>query len=239
MQATKAFSGFSGDQRSSIPMPNEFFSELLMNIEDINELKVILYAIWFFHRQGGVVRYMRRADFQRDSSFMKGMVCDNTSPQQALWVALSQAVDRGVLLRGAVQKNGQEIELFFLNTPLGRAALQALQQGKWRFTESPDAPIQIDTQPPNIYRLYEQHIAPLTPLIAETLREAEDTYPPEWIEEAIQIAVERNVRNWRYVEAILKRWKEEGKGERKTGADSQEALRKYTEQWQKPARKSR
>lgn len=239
MQAIKAFSGFSGDRRNSIPVPNEFFSELLTNIEDINELKVILYAIRFFHRRGGVVRYMRLADFQRDSSFMKGMVCGDTSPQQALALALSQAVERGVLLRGAVQKNGQEIELFFLNTSLGRAAIQALQQGKWRFTERPDQPIQIGEEPPNIYRLYEQHIAPLTPLIAETLREAEDAYPPQWIEEAIQIAVERNVRNWHYVEAILKRWKEEGKGERKTGTDSQEALRKYTEQWQKPARKSR
>lgn len=239
MQPITAFSGFSDDQRGSVSVPNEFFRELLPDIKDINELKVILYAIWFFQRRGGVVRYIRAADFQRDSSFMKGIICGESNPQQALAQALVRAVERGVFLRGCVQKGGEEIELFFLNTPLGRAAHRAIQSGQWRFTENIDEPIEIGEEPPNIYRLYEQHIGSLTPLIAETLREAEATYPPGWIEEAIRIAVERNVRNWRYVEAILKRWKEEGKGERKTGTDSQEALRQYSEQWRKSARKSR
>ena len=61
--------------------------------------------------------------------------------------------------------------------------------------------------------LYEQNIGPLTPILAETLQEAEDTYPAEWIEEAIRMAVTKNVRNWRYVEAILRSWKEKGRNE--------------------------
>lgn len=239
MQAFKAFSGFSGNQRGLVKIPSEFFGELLVTISDVNELKVILYAFWLLHRRGGKVRYLQAADFQKDPNFMSGIVCDDSTPQQALSSALSQAVERGVFLRSRVQKEDGEIELFFLNTPLGRAAVAAIQQGKWRFTPDADYPVEIGEEPPNIYRLYEQHIAPLTPLIAETLREAEKTYPSDWIEEAMRIAVERNARNWRYVEAILKRWKEEGKGERKAGTDTQEALRKYTEQWRKPARKSR
>ncbi|MCX8061510.1 MAG: DnaD domain protein [Anaerolineales bacterium] len=239
MRATQAFSGFSSDQRSFVSVPDEFFRELLPYIQDINELKVILYALWFFQQRGGIVRYIRAEDFQKNPSFMAGLVCGDASPQQALSAALMQAVERGVLLRGTVLKNDEEIELFFLNTPLGRSALKAIQAGNWRFTQNAAAPVEIGEEPPNIYRLYEAHIGPLTPLIAETLREAEETYPPEWIGEAVQIAVEKNARNWRYVEAILRRWKEEGKGERKTGADSQETLRKYSEQWRKPSRKSR
>lgn len=235
----KAFSGFSGDQQRFVSIPDEFFRELLPHIAEINELKVILYALWFFQRRGDIVRYMRTADFQSDQSFMSGLVCGDADPQQALSLALLQAVERGALLCGTVEKNGKEIELFFLNTPLGRAALKAIQAGNWHFTENTEVPIEIGAEPPNIYRLYEQHIGPLTPLIAETLRAAEESYPSEWIEEAVQIAVEKNVRNWRYIEAILRRWKEEGKVERKLGADTQEALRKYSEQWRKPPQRSR
>jgi hypothetical protein len=43
---------------------------------------------------------------------------------------------------------------------------------------------------PNLYRLYEENIGPLTPLVADALRDAENTYAIEWIEEAIRIAVQ-------------------------------------------------
>ena len=52
------------------------------------------------------------------------------------------------------------------------------------------------------------------------LREAEKNYPSEWFEEAFEIAVSRNIRNWKYVEAILARWKEKGKDERKDQQDT-------------------
>jgi len=43
-------------------------------------------------------------------------------------------------------------------------------------------------------------------MLADRLRDAENEYPAEWIPEALRLAVERNVRNWRYIEGILKRW---------------------------------
>jgi len=51
--------------------------------------------------------------------------------------------------------------------------------------------------------LYEQEIGALTPLIADALADAEKEYPLDWIPEAIQIAVERNARNWKYVLTVL------------------------------------
>ncbi|MFQ6001984.1 MAG: DnaD domain protein, partial [Anaerolineae bacterium] len=65
------------------------------------------------------------------------------------------------------------------------------------------------------------------PLIAEELREAEKTYPAAWIEEAFKIAVERNARNWRYIQAILERWAREGKDDGKAGRDSKEDRYRY------------
>jgi DnaD/phage-associated family protein len=82
---------------------------------------------------------------------------------------------------------------------------------------------------PNIFQLYEQHIGPLTPMIADTLREAERIYPADWIEEAIRLAVENNVRRWRYVDAILRRGQEEGRDDRKDGRDTEKDRRRYAE----------
>jgi DnaD/phage-associated family protein len=64
---------------------------------------------------------------------------------------------------------------------------------------------------PNIFVLYEQNVGLLQPIIAEELQEAERAYPQEWIEEAFRIAVENNVRNWKYIRRILERWAAEGK----------------------------
>lgn len=65
-------------------------------------------------------------------------------------------------------------------------------------------------EPPNVYRLYENNIGVLTPIVADKLSLAEKEYPEPWFEKAIAIAVENNARNWGYVHAILERWKTQG-----------------------------
>jgi DnaD/phage-associated family protein len=84
----------------------------------------------------------------------------------------------------------------------------------------------LDIIQPNMFRLYEENIGPLTPMIAETLRDAIEAYPENWIQEAIQIAVNNNVRRWSYISTILTRWQEEGRD----GTDrryTQEDYRRY------------
>jgi DnaD/phage-associated family protein len=70
---------------------------------------------------------------------------------------------------------------------------------------------QVQTQRTDIYTLFEQNIATLTPLISEQLREAEQLYPPEWIVDAFSEAVSYNRRNWRYIARILENWAIEGR----------------------------
>ncbi len=64
---------------------------------------------------------------------------------------------------------------------------------------------------PNIFKLYEENIGMLTPMIGEQLKEAEALYLAEWIEDAFKEAVSHNKRSWRYILAILERWGREGK----------------------------
>ena len=71
--------------------------------------------------------------------------------------------------------------------------------------------VQVQIERPNIFVLYEQNIGLLSPLIADELRDAADSYPAEWIETAFREAVLHNKRKWSYIRAILRRWETEGR----------------------------
>jgi DnaD/phage-associated family protein len=100
--------------------------------------------------------------------------------------------------------------------------LKGLQSGEWQPDAGLGSTFPLPENRPNIFTLYEQNIGLITPLMAETLTEAEKTYPLDWIEEAVKIAVERNARNWRFIDAILRSWKEKGRNEKdqRTAAES-------------------
>jgi len=83
---------------------------------------------------------------------------------------------------------------------------------------------------------YESDFGPLTPLSAEKLKDLKSTYPDKWIIDAMKLAVEKNVRNLAYIEAILKRWKAEGKdsGKKAGGAakpKEQRTAEDYRKAW--------
>jgi DnaD/phage-associated family protein len=63
--------------------------------------------------------------------------------------------------------------------------------------------------------------------LADELREAEQTYPAGWIEDAVRIAVDNNARKWSYVRAILENWRVRGKDDREDRGDSEKARRRY------------
>jgi len=207
-------------------VPEPFFRELLPQIDHLGELKVTLYALWRVERKEGSFRYLLHSDFLTDERFLQGM---GTNPEEALDDGLRRAVERGALLRAEVEGAGSARTLYFLNTPRGRAAVSAIQRGEWRPSGEVKQPVEILEEAPNIFRLYEEHIGPLTPLIADALREAEAEYPALWIQDAFRIAVENNARSWRYVQAILKRWQEKGRDEQEDRRDTEKARRKYAE----------
>lgn len=84
------------------------------------------------------------------------------------------------------------------------------------------------TNSKNIFEIYESNIGPLTPMIADKLIEAEKEYPPDWIADAFQLAVENNKRNWRYCETILKRWQTDGKDDGRGNGKKETAVSEYT-----------
>jgi DnaD/phage-associated family protein len=196
------FQGFTSSETFT-SVPDTFFRELLSQIDDADELRATLYAIWRIEHQEGPIRFLCRADF---GGFASGV---------------DKAVARGSLLK----VENEAGEFFFLNSPRGRASVEAIQNGKFDPSKIQNAP---PVEHSNVFTLYEQNIGALTPLIADMLREAEKEYPSAWFEEAFEIAVAKNVRNWKYVEAVLKRWKEKGY-EGKNQQNAVKDFKRYTE----------
>jgi DnaD/phage-associated family protein len=62
----------------------------------------------------------------------------------------------------------------------------------------------------NAFSIYKNNISELTPFIADGIDNWLKTYPAEWIPAAIDEAVKNSARNFKYCDAILKRWAVEG-----------------------------
>ena len=220
------FSGFE-TQHGATGVPTAFFDDLLPEIDHLGELKISLYALRQLGRQEAPYPYLDRAGVLADAVFIAGFGETPDEREAALSEALDRAVARGTLLRGVAPMETGERTLYLLNSPRGRAALSGLEAGRW----SPDSDPLPDLLPerPNIFQLYEKNIGPLTPMLADTLREAEAEYPPDWIEEAMGIALENNVRKWRYIEAILRSWREKGRDDGENQQTTETDGRKYIE----------
>jgi DNA replication protein len=234
------FTGFPEGKIRQVPVPDPFFRELLPQIDHLGELKLSIYVFWRLERMEGAFRFLREEDFLADQGFMSGLVGETgvgEAPAEVLEDALQRAVRRGTLLQTAVPQtsklDGDVEQLYFLNSPKGRAALKAIERGEWRPGLEPQEPAPEVSEPPNIFRLYEENIGALTPMIADALSEAEQSYPLDWIEDAIRLSVQNNKRSWRYALAILERWRREGKHgskeKSKDRSDTEEARQRYVE----------
>jgi len=219
------FAGFPEGKADPTPIPAGFFSDLLPAIDDLGELRLTLYAFWALARKPAARRYLRLEELASDRLLMQSYGGAIAGADARLAEALERCVARGTLL--LVRSEDGAEELYFLNTPRGRAAAAGLARGDWKPGGESAAPVELMLDRPNLFNLYEQNIGPLTPMIAERLREAEAAYPAAWIEDAIRIAVENNVRKWTYVQAILDDWGQRGRDDREDRGDSEKARRRY------------
>jgi DnaD/phage-associated family protein len=223
------YAGLPGGKVSFDRIPSHFFSDLLPAIDHLGELKVTLYVLWRLDNMEGDFRYLTIKKILEDEMFISGLADSEDERKAALVDALDRCVQRGSLLRADIDQLGGGITLYFFNSPKGLAAVQAIQEGSWRPSDGTQVPIELVPVRSNIFSLFEENIGPITPLLAESLQDAEKEYPARWIEEAFRIAVENNVRTWRYVEAILRRWQERGYDVREDRRDSEKIRKQYAD----------
>ena len=206
------FKGFT-DSETFTQLPDGFFHQLLKEIDDAAELKVTLYFLWRVEHMDGPFRVLSKMDFDVKEL---GLAADE----------IKSGLEKAVKRRSLLQVKQDAAVYFLLNSPRGRATAQAIESGQWNPHVTGSAP---PMERPNVFKLYEENIGPLTPLIADALKDAEESYSDEWIAEVIELAVKNNKRNWKYCEAILKRWKEEGRHGQKDQQDASKDFKRYTE----------
>ena len=206
-----------GHAKEPVALPADFYSELLPAIDDLAELKLTIFCLTALQQKEGDYRLLRFDEFLADEPLMRGLavIDESLSAHEGLQRGLENMLARGTLLVTEAQISGEAIRYYTSADAAGRALQKRIQAGEWR----PSAKGEIELLPPrpSIFGLYEDNIGVLTPMIVDALKEAEATYPPGWIEEAMRLAVEGNKRNWRYIRAILERWQQEGRVREKPG----------------------
>ncbi|MGE5124060.1 MAG: DnaD domain-containing protein [Acidobacteriaceae bacterium] len=230
-----AFSGFSEDISNHVIIPEQFFRQVLLEIDDLAELQLTLYIFWRFEHIEGAFRYIRLSDLLRDENLVQSLGGGPRKTRKILEQALQKAAARGTLLQAEIPPKQRRDKLICINSSKGRAVIHALERGERLTLAHLEDTLQMYAEHPNIFQLYEAHIGPLTPLIADALRDAEKTYQASWIEEAFRIAVERNKRSFNYIEAILHRWQEGGRDVHKKNQDrrnTEKTRRRYSD-WEK------
>jgi DNA replication protein len=140
----------------------------------------------------------------------------------ALTHGLNRAVERGTLLYAQVEDEVGRHDLYFLNSERGRQAHAKVEAGEMGVVAVSGAEIASPSKRSNIFDLYEANIGLLSPILVDELKDAEANYPQEWVEDAVKIAVENNVRKWSYIRAILERMaiagRDDGKGKKEDSA---------------------
>jgi DnaD/phage-associated family protein len=224
--------GFPDNSRFT-PVPNLLFGPLLEEIDDLLVLKCLLRILWLHSQKKGFPRFLTWEELIADRTLARAL-SDGGSPfSVALENTLGKAQQIGVLIHLRVEAAPGIVEVYMPNSQEGRRAAQHLEA----HTLDEALPIPGNPQPtpvsrPNIFALYEENIGIIGHIMAEELKEAEKSYPQEWIEEAFREAVVQNKRSWRYIEAILKGWVTEGRengepGRHSKKVDAREWIRRH------------
>lgn len=210
-ESNDQFSGFPPGKVTMTQIPGQFFESLLPMIDNLAELKVLLFCFWALPQREGPYPYLRFRDFANHTPLIEGLsvIEPDADPETTLKSALNSAVDRKALLCVEITVEADEEAFYFVNTERGRSAVEQIKQGQWQSAQNGE--VEILPARPNIFQIYEANIGPLTPMIADELKDMDQDYPASWIEEAIRIAVLGNKRSIRYITAILERWRKEGK----------------------------
>ena len=194
-----------------VPLPAALFGPLLERVTDLQTLRCALRAIFVLHRKQGRPSVVTARELAADP--VLGLGGDEATAEREL----ASLESHGLLLQAPMDGGGAA---YCLDTPANRRTLSATGAIGDGGRSKRDAVAPLDAsagERPNVFRIYEENIGVITPMAAELLKDMEAEYPPEWIAEAFGQAVLANARNLRYIEAVLRRWRDDGRGDGTAG----------------------
>ena len=215
------FTGFPGIGKATA-IPNLFFSAVLPRLDTPGALLAFLWVCRLAQDQRGEQRCTTAAEIwaQPDA---RASFESLGGGRAGLAAGLEKCLELGALVALRLRGAGVDEGVYFPNDPVSRRTIARVRAGEISLRpETAVEPLEPRERRPGIFRLYEEHIGTITPMVGDRLIEAEDLYPADWIEDAFREAAELNARNWRYVEKILRNWAEEGRPNETPGRDSLE-----------------
>jgi DNA replication protein len=201
---------------SQVAVPLAFLRDVVPAITNTDELHVSLAVFRLLAESGNEETPIAERSILADAALRQSLRATGSTAtlDKRIFDGLELAVGRNTLLRFLALGDQAESAWYFTNTAVTRALVTAMQENRipaprvvWDGEHAP----QIAVDPPNVFRLYEQNIGPLTPIIADQLTLAASDYPATWVEDAIGEAVSYNKRNWRYILRILENWRQSGR----------------------------
>ncbi len=199
----------AGRPADVVPVPAALFGPLLEGVADVTSLRCALRAVYVLHRKQTSPERRGRLVSVTAAELAADPVLGLRGDEGAVEKALAEAAEVGVLLRSGAG--------YCLDTAANRRAVAA---GALSDGAAPDVEAPVGAAAgarPDVFRLYEENVGVITPMAAERLKDMETEFPPEWIAEAFAEAVVSNARSLRYVEAVLRRWRDDGRGDGAAG----------------------
>lgn len=199
-------SGFQAPNYTQVP--NDYFDLVMeMTIAEIRVLSALIRVTLGYHRDEITltIREMARITNLDPKSVMAGASKLEERGLIERTVGKITTVTKWRVVIGNV-KLWEKIVKTVGNDSEEKSSLPYNKKKKSKENEDEDALRKIS-------RAYESEIGILTPMIADELREASTAYPLQWTLDAIHEAAIQNKRGWKYISAILTRWKAQGNQE--------------------------
>ena len=193
-----------------IPVPAQLFTEILPRLHNESQLRATLYTRYAIMSKGSGQRYVYLSQLLTDPVLLSWFT--HLGGKNGIQRGLDQSCREGIFLQLQI---GEDDKILAPNDESGARLITDMKsESVAHHNQSRDSSPETNyerTVVSNVVEKYENEIGMLTPVIADMIAIAEQMYPTTWILEALDIAAQSNARSWKYVTAILARWKNEGK----------------------------
>ena len=193
-----------------IPVPAQLFTEILPRLHNESQLRATLYTWYAIMSKGSGQRYVYLSQLLTDPVLLSWFT--HLGGKNGIQRGLDQSCREGIFLQLQI---GEDDKILAPNDESGARLITDMKsESVAHHNQSRDSSPETNyetTVVSNVVEKYENEIGMLTPVIADMIAIAEQMYPTTWILEALDIAAQSNARSWKYVTAILARWKNEGK----------------------------
>ncbi|MEO9254886.1 MAG: DnaD domain protein [Tepidiformaceae bacterium] len=217
------FQGFPAIGKATA-IPNALFGSVLSGMQSAGALLAFLWVSKLVQEQRADARFVTEEQLWAQPGAAKSFN-QIANGRADLSAGLTECVTLGALIALPVTGEAGRQTLYFINNPTSRRSVLRARAGELRLipeTVVARTEAALEEARPGIFRLYEEHIGTITPMVGDRLIDAEERFPADWIEDAFREAAELNKRSWRYVERILANWAEEGRSHETLERDSLE-----------------